>query len=88
MNNYYEAKFLNGKISDLSSTPSKPGYSHVSKELSRKVSLLKEETEKAINDGRDLLSTIQAEFSMYAVWVAVIALISSASIGVVAMVGG
>ncbi|SEI09125.1 hypothetical protein SAMN05660691_03549 [Rheinheimera pacifica] len=84
--NFFQGYLKNEKIVDLEEHPIKPGYTSAAEELKRKIVLLKEEADKAVGDGRDLLSAIQAEFSMYAVWLAMIAVIVSVATGVAAIV--
>ena len=84
--NFFQGKLENGKILDLEEQPIKPGYSSTAMELKQKITLLREEVDKILGDGRDLLSAIQAEFSMYAVWLAISALLVSITIGLAAVI--
>ncbi len=84
--NFFQGKLEDGKIIDLEERPIKPGYSSTAMELKQKVTLLCNEADKTLDDGRDLLSAIQAEFSMYAVWLAISALFVSIAIGIVAII--
>ena len=84
--NFFQGKLEDGKIIDLEERPIKPGYSSTAMELKQKVTLLSNEIDKTQNDGRDLLSAIQAEFSMYAVWLAISAIFVSITIGLTAII--
>ena len=79
--NFFHAEYKNGEITNLETTPLKPLFSHSVKEVSEKVELLKKEIDSSINETRDLLSAIQTEFSMYAVWLAFGAVIVSILFG-------
>ena len=84
--NFFQGKLENGKILELEEQPIKSGYSSTAMELKQKITLLREEVDKTLEDGRDLLSAIQAEFSMYAVWLAISALFVSITIGLAAVI--
>ena len=60
-----------------------PMYSSSAKELINKIQFLDKEVESVLGESRDLLSTIQAEFSMYAVWLAIFAVLISVLIGII-----
>ena len=84
--NFFQGKLENGKILELEEQPIKSGYSSTAMESKQKITLLREEVDKTLEDGRDLLSAIQAEFSMYAVWLAISALFVSITIGLAAVI--
>lgn len=84
--NFLSGRLVDDKIVDLKEQPVHPVYTGTARESISKVSLFKEELRRAVEDGRDLRSIIQADFSLYAVSWAVIALVFSLVIGLVAVV--
>jgi hypothetical protein len=76
-NNYFEARLKNNKIQDLSDKPSLLGYAYSVKTLEKIIKLLREETDSTLRNEKDLLGAFQTEFSVYAVWFAIFALIIS-----------
>ena len=84
--NFFHAEMDNGEIKKLDTNPSKPLFSYSVDEVSSKVELLNKEIDSTINEIRDLLSAIQTEFSMYAVWLGFGAVIVSILIGTISSV--
>lgn len=84
--NFFHAEMDDGEIKKLNTNPSKPLFSYSVDEVSGKVKLLNKEVDSTINEMRDLLSAIQTEFSMYAVWLAFGAVIISILIGAISSV--
>ncbi|KZN30036.1 hypothetical protein N480_03570 [Pseudoalteromonas luteoviolacea S2607] len=81
--NFFHAELDNNEIKNLNSEPSKPLFSFSVDEVCNKVELLNKEVDRTINEIRDLLSAIQTEFSMYAVWLAIGAVIVSVLFGLI-----
>jgi hypothetical protein len=76
-NGFFEARLEGGKITKLSEKPSKPGYAYLVDELRNEIEVLHENTATTLSNEKDLLTAFQTEFSLYAVWLAVIALLIS-----------
>lgn len=90
LNSYWCQNFFNVKLINKNIETAKdenqvmsPIYSSSAKELINKIQLLDKEVESVLGESRDLLSTIQAEFSMYAVWLAIFAVLISVLIGII-----
>ena len=81
--NFFYAEMENDTIKKLDANPSKPLFSCSVDEVVGKVELLNKEVDSTINEMRDLLSAIQTEFSMYAVWLALGAVLVSIVVGTI-----
>jgi hypothetical protein len=75
--NFFDAKLENSRISDISEKPAKPTYTGETIELKDLVVVTKSELEPVQNEENTLLTIFQTEFSLYAVWLAVLALVIS-----------
>jgi len=83
---FFEARLEEEKITNLSDKPSEPMYTYLVDELRDKMKVLHEETGAALGNEKDLLTAFQTEFSLYAVWLAVIALVISLVVSIVIVV--
>ena len=83
--NFFQGRLIDGEIKDIEDKPIEPSFSYAANVLVNKVDLLKKETNESLSSGHNLLSAIQAELSMYAVWMAIIAILISTTIGVAAV---
>lgn len=83
--NFFNVKLINKNIETVEDENQvmSPIYSSSAKELINKIQFLDKEVESVLGESRDLLSTIQAEFSMYAVWLAIFAVLISVLIGII-----
>ncbi|KAB7691794.1 hypothetical protein GBN24_06765 [Plesiomonas shigelloides] len=86
--NFFEAKLENGKVTDLKDAPMVPLYSTEIDNILHKVDLLKLELQSILTEARDLLSAIQTEFSMYAVWLAFGAVVVSVIVTGISIAAG
>lgn len=81
--NFFIAKLEDAAITDLSEKPSEPMFTSKHKELRNLVKIIGEELAPTMDDENTLLTVFQTEFSLYAVWLALLALIISLfSIGI------
>jgi len=72
---FLEARLEDGKIAEPIEKTSTPMYTSSVNELRNKMKVLRDETTAALAKETDLLTAFQTEFSLYAVWLAVIALL-------------
>jgi hypothetical protein len=87
--NFFGAKLEDSKIIGISEKPDKPMYTSEVLKLKDLVSTTKNELEPVLNEANTLLTIFQTEFSLYAVWLAVLALIISlVSIVISFLIGG
>jgi hypothetical protein len=82
---FYEANLVESKISNTLEIVREPYYKKRFDELSILINRCKNDSERLLNEARDLLTAFQTEFSAYAVWIALIALIISLILGVVTL---
>lgn len=75
--NFFEGKLENGKVADISDKPSEPIYTRKQVELKNLIQIIKDELTPSFDDETTLLTVYQTEFSLYAVWLAVLALFIS-----------
>lgn len=75
---FFETQVDGSQLSKISDSPINPFYQHTFERLGKKVKFISDEIGEVYKRGRDLLTAFQTEFSMYAVWLAVIALIIAA----------
>lgn len=83
---FFAAKVKDGKLEDLSTGPEEPIYVHDFRALKQKIAILREELGIVLTAEKDLLTAFQTEFSLYAVWLAVIAFVTSLVSIVIAVV--
>ena len=75
--NFFEGKLENEKVTDISDKPSEPIYTRKQVELKNLIQIIKDELSPSFDDETTLLTVFQTEFSLYAVWLAVLALFIS-----------
>jgi len=75
--NFFDTKLDNSKITGISEKPDEPMYTGRVTEIKKLVAAIKNELEPVIDEESTLLTIFQTEFSLYAVWLAVLALIIS-----------
>lgn len=86
--NFFEAKLVKGKVADLKDIAMSPLYVATIDNVLHKVGLLESELQTILSEIRDLLSAIQTEFSMYAVWLAFGAVIVSVLVTGISVAAG
>jgi hypothetical protein len=75
--NFFNAKVENSSITDVSEKPDKPMYTGKTIEIKNLITTTKDELEPILGEENTLLTIFQTEFSLYAVWLAVVALVIS-----------
>jgi hypothetical protein len=75
--NFFDAKLENSKITDISEKPDTPMYTGKIYELRKLITTTKDELVPVLDEENSLLTIFQTEFSLYAVWLAVLALFIS-----------
>ena len=75
--NFFDARLENSIIIEISAKPDKPMYTESTAEIKNLIQTTKSELESVLSEENTLLTMFQTEFSLYAVWLAVLALIIS-----------
>ena len=86
--NFFQAKLEGHGVSKIEEEPMKPLFNGSIEQLVYKIGLLNEELQEIMSEIRDLLSAIQTEFSMYAVWLAFGAVIVSILVTLLSVAAG
>jgi hypothetical protein len=72
---FFEVRLEGSKMQDISHSPIDPFYRSAFEELATKVNVVSNQTDEIYQRERDLLTAFQTEFSLYAVWFALGALV-------------
>ena len=75
MTHFFEIRLEGSKLKEISDSPSSPFYQHTYDQLNGKVEFVSDKVDEIYQRERDLLTAFQTEFSLYAVWFSLIALI-------------
>lgn len=75
--NFFDANLESGEVTNISVKPSEPIYANRLSELKNLIRIIRDELVPSIDDETTLLTVFQTEFSLYAVWLAVLALLIS-----------
>jgi hypothetical protein len=80
---FFQGKIDNNKIVEISKEPVSPSYAEDIKSLKSEVDLLKNAVQESLDLNKDLFASVQTEFSAYAIWLAIVAIIISAFLGAI-----
>jgi hypothetical protein len=75
MTHFFEVRLEGSEIKDIPNSPIDPFYRSVFEELATKVNVISNQADEIYQRERDLLTAFQTEFSLYAVWFALGALV-------------
>lgn len=80
---FFEAKMQNDKIVEISEEPVNPNYTNDIESLRSEIIVLKKVVQESLDLNKDLFASVQTEFSAYAIWLAIVAIIISALLGAI-----
>lgn len=72
---FFEIRLEGSKLKEIPDSPIDPFYYADYEQLKRKIQVVSDQVDEIYKRERDLLTAFQTEFSLYAVWISIIALI-------------